>query len=69
MSRKIVVSIDKLVVHGIDLEPRAFEAALRRELGARLAGRVPAGREPRDVRSSEGVGRKVAATVHRELPR
>jgi hypothetical protein len=69
LSRRIVVSIDTLVVDGIDLEPEAFEAALTRELGARLAGHVPPGREPRDVRSSEGVGRKVASTVHRELSR
>jgi hypothetical protein len=68
LSRRIVVSIDTLVVDGIDLERGAFEAALKRELGARLAGHAH-GREPQDVRSSEGVGRKVASTVHRELSR
>jgi hypothetical protein len=69
LSRRIVVSIDTLIVNGIVLEPKAFEAALRRELGTRLAGRVPSGSEPRDVRSSDGLGRKVASTVHRELSR
>jgi hypothetical protein len=66
LTRRVVVSIDTLVVDGVKLDPKAFEASLARELGARLAGRAA---PTRGQSSSDAVARKVASTVHRELSR
>ena len=82
MRPRIVVQIDRLVVDAPKLDREAFESALRRELSQRLGGRgsprtsshravraATAALEPREMGSSDGIGRAVASAVDGELTR